>query len=75
MPIKPDVWIRKNANELGMIEPLAEKQERGGISYGVGSYGYDFRIGNTFKIFQPKAGSVIDPKKIDDAQFVEHIGE
>ena len=55
-----------------MIEPFAENKKRSGkISYGVSSYGYDFRIGNTFQVFKPYAmplldpGTVVDPKAFD----------
>jgi len=75
MSIKPDSWIRKQAEENGMIEPLAEKQEREGISFGIGSYGYDFRIGNKFKIFRSKVGTVIDPKNFDAADCEDFVGE
>lgn len=55
-----------------MIEPFAECKKRPGkISYGVSSYGYDFRIGNRFQLFKPNAGDyinrnvVVDPKNFD----------
>lgn len=55
MGLKPDHWIRKMAFEHGMIEPFVEKQQREGvISYGVSSYGYDMRVADEFKIFQPQ---------------------
>jgi len=46
MSIKSDKWIRRMAQEHGMIEPFVERQVRveGAqqlISYGVSSYGYD----------------------------------
>jgi hypothetical protein len=46
MTIKSDKWIRRMAQEHGMIEPFVERQVRGAddsrvISYGVSSYGYD----------------------------------
>ena len=48
MTIKSDKWIRRMAQEHGMIEPFVERQVRGAddsrvISYGVSSYGYDVR--------------------------------
>jgi dCTP deaminase len=55
MGLKPDHWIRKMALEHGMIEPFVEKQQRNGvISYGVSSYGYDMRVADEFKVFQPQ---------------------
>ena len=49
MSIKSDKWIRRMAQEHGMIEPYVERQVRGAddsrvISYGVSSYGYDVRL-------------------------------
>ncbi len=70
MGVKNDRWIRNMALEHGMIEPFADKQIREGISYGVGSYGYDFRIDREFKIFQPDENiSLIDPKNVNPASF------
>ncbi|MFC2612375.1 MAG: dCTP deaminase, partial [Eikenella corrodens] len=56
MSIKSDKWIRRMAEEHGMIEPFEPKQikEQDGrriISYGTSSYGYDIRCANEFKIF------------------------
>ncbi|OGQ23000.1 MAG: dCTP deaminase [Deltaproteobacteria bacterium RIFCSPLOWO2_02_FULL_44_10] len=62
MSIKPDTWIRRMALEKGMIEPFEATQVRNGISYGLGSYGYDFRLDRKFRIFRAGAGIVIDPK-------------
>lgn len=51
------------AEEKGMIEPFEASQVRkGNISFGVSSYGYDFRISNQFKMINPDYGDVIDPK-------------
>jgi dCTP deaminase len=42
MAIKSDRWIRRMAQEHGMISPFNDRQVREGvISYGVSSYGYD----------------------------------
>ena len=62
--IKPDWWIREKATKEQMITPFAE-QTRGGISYGLTSYGYDIRISDTFKVFQAIHGGIIDPKNGD----------
>ena len=49
MSIKSDKWIRKMAQEEGMIEPFIDgqvKQKKDGtgvVSYGLSSYGYDVR--------------------------------
>jgi dCTP deaminase len=48
-----------------MIEPFVEGQVRDGvISYGVSSYGYDIRVADEFKIFQPE----ITASKLSDMQ-------
>tara|TARA_B100001964_G_C14058063_1_gene520103 strand:+ start:297 stop:854 length:558 start_codon:yes stop_codon:yes gene_type:complete len=75
MAIKADSWIRKMAEEQKMIEPFAEKQARAGISFGVGSYGYDFRIGNTFKIFDTSKDTTLDPKNFDKMTYTDFVGE
>jgi deoxycytidine triphosphate deaminase len=55
MGLKPDHWIRRMALEQGMIEPFADGQVRNGvISYGLSSYGYDIRVADEFKVFQPE---------------------
>lgn len=44
------------------------------ISYGLSSYGYDFRLGSTFKLFGDRYGGTIDPKEfsvIHDEETVE----
>lgn len=75
MPIKSDRWICKMARERGMIEPFEEKQVRHGISYGLSSYGYDFRLGRKFKIFEPGSTSVMDPKAMDTIEFRTFEGD
>lgn len=91
MSIKQDNWIIKMAREHGMIEPFAAEQVRTGISFGVSSYGYDFRIADEFKIFDPtftpsfssspleredkRRGGIIDPKKFNQLHFREFKGE
>jgi len=55
MGLKPDRWIRKMAHEHRMLDPFVNGQVREGvISYGLSSYGYDIRVANKFKIFQPE---------------------
>lgn len=65
MGLKPDHWIRKMALEHRMIEPFVDGQVRDGvISYGLSSYGYDIRVADEFKIFQPE----ITAAKLSDVQ-------
>ena len=76
MTIKNDEWIREMANSHRMIEPFEPNQIKTGISYGVSSYGYDFRISRQFKIFDPAKVDnanelIIDPKATNQLHFTE----
>jgi dCTP deaminase len=84
--IKPDRWIIRMAQERRMIEPFEPKQVRAVespagsrpvISYGVSSYGYDIRVGRTFKILDPVAcqAGVIDPKKFEPRLLQDYEGD
>ena len=76
MSIKPDHWIRKMADEHGMIEPFEPGQVREGvISYGVSSYGYDIRVADEFKIFTNVYSAVVDPKSFDPRSMVDFQGD
>jgi dCTP deaminase len=76
MSIKSDGWIRRMAEQEGMIEPFVAGQirEHEGvgrvISYGTSSYGYDIRCADEFKIFTNINSAVVDPKNFDDNSFV-----
>jgi dCTP deaminase len=72
MAILSDRWIRRMAQEMGMIEPFVDAQKREGvISYGLSSYGYDARVGTDFKIFTNVNSAVVDPKNFDQNSFVD----
>ncbi len=76
MAIKSDQWIRRMSLETKMIEPFEESQKnKGVISYGVSSYGYDFRMADEFKIFNNKATGMIDPKKVEPDAFYDFKGD
>ncbi|HNB52511.1 MAG TPA: dCTP deaminase [Anaerolineales bacterium] len=76
MSIKPDHWIRKMAQEHGMIEPFEGAQVRKGvISYGVSSYGYDIRVADEFKIFTNVYSAIVDPKNFDTKSMVDFKGD
>ena len=76
MSIKPDRWIRKMAQEYGMIEPFEPGQVRNGvISFGVSSYGYDIRVADEFKIFTNVFSAVVDPKHFDPKSMVDFKGD
>ncbi|MCX8030357.1 MAG: dCTP deaminase [Thermodesulfovibrionales bacterium] len=73
--VKSDKWIKKMAKD-GMISPFNDKQiSKGVISYGVSSYGYDIRISDEFKIFTNINSTVIDPKKIEEKNFIDYKGD
>jgi len=76
MSIKSDKWIRRMAQQHGLIEPFAPRQVReneGGriISYGTSSYGYDVRCAREFKIFTNINSTIVDPKQFDEKSFVD----
>ncbi len=76
MGLKPDHWIRRMAQEHGMIEPFVENQVRAGvISYGVSSYGYDMRVADEFKIFTNVYSAIVDPKNFSPQSFVDFKGD
>lgn len=51
-----------------------EKNERI-LSYGLSSFGYDFRIAPEFKIFTNINNTIVDPKSFDEKAFVHHEGD
>ncbi len=76
MGIKSDQWIRRMAEQHGMIEPFERYQVRHFeqtrvISYGTSSYGYDIRCSNEFKIFTNINSAIVDPKNFDETSFVD----
>src|SRR5690554_3446344 len=80
MSVKSDKWIRRMAEQNGMIEPFAPgqiKQNDAGklISYGTSSYGYDIRCADEFKIFTNINSTMVDPKNFDEKSFVDFRGD
>jgi dCTP deaminase len=72
MAIHCDRWIRRMAEEHGMIEPFEGRQVRDGvISYGVSSFGYDVRVADEYKVFTDVYSVVVDPKQFDARSFVD----
>jgi len=65
MGLKDDTWIAARAAQ-GMIEPFAEGGKRPGVvSYGLSSYGYDFRLAPRFlvpRVPPDGAPALLDPK-------------
>ncbi len=80
MSIKADKWIKRMAEEHGMIEPFEAEQVREVdgkrvVSYGTSSYGYDIRCAPEFKIFTNINSAVVDPKAFDNTSFVDFSGD
>jgi len=81
LSIKSDRWIRRMAEEHGMIEPFEPSQVRRNdagerlVSYGTSSYGYDGRCSSHFKIFTNINSAVVDPKQFDENSFVDFHGD
>ena len=81
MSIKSDRWIRKMAEEHGMIEPYEPGQVRFNdagerlVSYGTSSYGYDVRCAPEFKVFTNVHSVIVDPKNFDEKSFIDVIGD
>jgi len=81
MSIKSDKWIRRMANEHGMIEPFVNGQVKeaengdGVVSYGLSSYGYDVRCADEFKIFTNINSATVDPKNFCPSSFVDFKGD
>ena len=81
MSIKSDRWIRRMAQDHGMIEPFEAGQvkyaDKGGVngerivSYGTSSYGYDVRCAREFKVFTNINSTIVDPKHFDEGSFVD----
>ena len=75
MGVKNDAWIRRMALNKKMIEPFVDHKVREGVvSYGLSSYGYDFRLGNRFLV---PCGGTGDPKNPGAAEYreVEKLSE
>src|SRR3546814_4312889 len=76
MSIKSDRWIRRMAEQHGMVEPFESGQVRHAadghriVSYGTSSYGYDVRCSREFKIFTNINSTIVDPKAFDPGSFV-----
>jgi len=77
MSVCSDKWIRRMAQEKGMIEPFVDGQVKTlddgsrAISYGLSSYGYDLRVSREFKVFTNIFNTVVDPKGFDSKSFVD----
>ncbi len=76
MGIKPDHWIVRMVREARMIEPFEESLVREGrISFGVSSYGYDFRVDREYKVIKGTTVNSIDPKEVREELFEYFEGD
>lgn len=57
-----DYQIKDYVEKYKMIDPFVDHQVKDGISYGLGSAGYDIRIAGEWKF--PPRRSVLDPKNL-----------
>jgi len=72
--IMSDQWLWENGPDI--IQPFHMNQvSKGVISYGVSSYGYDFRIADEFKIFVNTGMAIIDPLDFDENAYIEFQGD
>ena len=80
MSIKSDKWIRRMAEQHGMIEPFEPGQvrydgDRNLISFGTSSYGYVGRCSYEFKIFTNINTTIVDPKDFNPKSLVDFVGD
>jgi dCTP deaminase len=67
-----DREIMDRVAQGGMIEPFVDHQVSDGVvSYGLSSYGYDFRVAREFKVFSNVNYTAVDPKAFDSGSFVD----
>ncbi|MDR0311408.1 MAG: dCTP deaminase [Acidobacteriota bacterium] len=75
MSALPDRWIREMSRKHKMITPFAEgKTREGKISFGVSSYGYDFRLADEYKIPDFSSVKAADPKNMNATAFGDFRG-
>lgn len=72
MSIMPDKWIKEQSLKNNMITPFEKNlNNKGVLSYGLSSYGYDARVSNKFKIFTNVDSVTVDPKNFMNESFVD----
>ena len=72
MSIMPDKWIKEQSFKNEMISPFENNlNNKGVLSYGLSSYGYDARVSNKFKIFTNIDSVTVDPKNFINESFVD----
>lgn len=71
-----DKEIKEYVKRYKMIKPFESSQvKKGKISFGLSSYGYDFRITDEFKVFTNIKNVIVDPKNFDPRSFVDFKGK
>ncbi|MGB9598361.1 MAG: dCTP deaminase [Minisyncoccales bacterium] len=74
--ILSDKEIKEQVRKYKMIQPFHSRQIRKNvISFGLSSFGYDFRIDNQFKIFTNAMNAIVDPKNFDSRSFINFKGK
>lgn len=70
MSVKPDHWIREQAEKNKMIEPFEPQGiSQGVVSYGVSAYGYDMRLADEFFFPKEPDEKIIDPKNEESFKY------
>jgi dCTP deaminase len=71
-----DKEIKEYVKKYKMIEPFQSSQvKKGKISFGLSSYGYDFRLADEFKIFTNVYCATVDPKNFSEKAFIDFKGK
>jgi dCTP deaminase len=71
-----DKEIKEYVKKYRMIEPFQSSQvKKGVISFGLSSYGYDFRLADEFKIFTNVYSATVDPKNFVKKAFIDFKGK
>lgn len=69
-----DLEIIRRVRQQRMIEPFVDHQvSEGVVSYGLSSYGYDFRVAAEFKLSRVGHDILVDPKQFDPDLFTDVI--
>jgi len=63
--------VRTVTKTIGSNDEHPTTMGRKVVSYGLGHYGYDMRVGSVFRIFTPTSCHPVDPKHMPDDVFDE----
>jgi dCTP deaminase len=78
MGLKSDRWIEQacNGSAIPLIDPFVKKQiQKGVVSYGLSSCGYDIRVGYEFQVFNNLVHGVIDVKNFNPKMLAKITGK